>query len=295
MEAKSQTNNSIISFEIIKKSLNDLEGLTKSQLNIDKDKIIEFSKKIESFYNLIFVKKQKNFLLNKRNIIYFAKHSLKRKDIKLKKNIYTNKDKANSLLHFIIPAFKIFIENKNHENIKKILLILIKFSTEAILHYELFTITIELILNSLANLLKSNSDDFFYINEEPFNVINDIINALIAYPKEIKIENPNSYILTEIINIFDKYLFSQNFTNIILTETPIWLKLLENKLYIPNIQSETPDNINVILENKETEVQKKLYSFLIKIYQFSMKYNYLDNIIIKNSIIDLNYYLIALQ
>lgn len=41
MEAKSQTNNSIISFEIIKKSLNDLEGLTKSQLNIDKDKIID--------------------------------------------------------------------------------------------------------------------------------------------------------------------------------------------------------------------------------------------------------------
>lgn len=140
------------------------------------------------------MKKQNNFLLNKRNIIYFTKHSLKRKDIKLKKNIYTNKDKANSLLHFIIPAFKIFIENKNHENIKKILLILIKFSTEAILHYELFTITIELILNSLANLLKSNSDDFFYINEEPFNVINDIINALITYPKEIKIENPNSYI-----------------------------------------------------------------------------------------------------
>ena len=297
MEANNQNNKSVVSFEIIQRSLYDLRGLNIQLVNINNNKIIDNSKKLESLFNLIFIKKQNrnNFLLMKRNIVYLSKFALKRKDIKLKKNSYLNKNNQNSLLNFIIPTLKIFMENKNHKNIKKIFLILIKLGTEGILPYELFTIIVGLILYTLTDLLKSNNDDFFCINEDPFNIINDIIIALATYPKEIKIEDPNCYILTEVINLFDKYLLSQNFTNIILTETPIWLKLLENKLFIPKIQSETPDNINIILGNKEMEVQKKLYSFLVKIYKFSMRYDYIENIIFKNSIIDLYYYLSSLN
>jgi hypothetical protein len=42
-------------------------------------------------------------------------------------------------------------------------------------------------------------------------------------------------------------------------------------------------------------MQKRLYSFLNKIYKFSIKCEYIENIIIKNSIFDLKYYLNALN
>ena len=71
------------------------------------------------------------------------------------------------------------------------------------------------------------------LRNEPFNIINDIITSLISYPEEIKIENSQTYILTEIIDLFDKYLFSKCYTNIIFTETSMWLKLLENKMFTP--------------------------------------------------------------
>ena len=131
---------------------------------------------------------------------------------------------------------KKFTEEKNHNSIRKIFLILIKFIAEKILPYNLFTTTIEIILLILINLLKSNINTLYYINDEPFNIINDIIIALISYPNEI--------LLTEIINLFDKYLFSQRHTNIILTETDIWLKLLENKFFTRISQLETPNITN---------------------------------------------------
>ena len=74
------------------------------------------------------------------------------------------------------------------------------------LPYEIFISTIELLLNLLINLLKSNKDCFYNINDEPFNILNDIIVALISYSEEIKIEDLNQYILTDIINLFERYL-----------------------------------------------------------------------------------------
>ena len=295
MEANNQNNKSVVSFEIIQRTLNDLKGLNIQLVNINNDKIIDNSKKLESLFNLIFTKKQNrnNFLLMKRNIVYLSKFALKRKDIKLKKNSYLNKN--NSLLNFIIPTLKIFMENKNHKNIKKIFLILIKLGTEGILPYELFTIIVGLILYTITDLLKSNNDDFFCINEDPFNIINDIIIALATYPKEIKIEDPNCYILTEVINLFDKYLFSKKYSNIIFNETNIWFKLLENHIYIPINQRENPNNKIGNEVNNKLEMQKKLFSFLIKIYKFSMRNNYMENIIIKNSMLELNNYLNSLN
>ena len=270
MDLNNQNNKCYITFDLINKLLNDLEGFNESFKNNKDNKIIEFSKKFEFLYKVILMKRQKSFHSLKRKIIYFGKFVIKRKAIKFKKNSYENINHKNSLLYFIIPILKIFIENKNHMSIRKMLLILIKFFEEKIFPYELFTITIELILNIVINILKSNKDSFFYINDEPFNIINDIIIGLISYPDEIKIENPNAYILTDIINAFDKYLFSQCHTNIIFTETPIWLKLLEIKFFIPFNQEDTTNGINDSEVNKNIEIQKKLYSFLVKIYKFSM-------------------------
>ena len=292
MDANEQVDKYCITFDLIKKSLNELNN--KSIQNINIDKIIEFSKKFEYLYNILFVKKQNSFLLFERNFLYFQKYSIN-KDIKLKKNKYINNNPESALLSLIIPSLKIFINKKKHKNIKKIFLVLIKFFISQILPYEVFKIIIELILSTLTNLLKLNNGYIYHVDDEPFNIINDIIISLISYPEEIKIENSDTYILADIIELFDKYLITQKNPNIILGETYIWLKLLENHVYIPFIQNEISlgqDNISI--EHK-LELQKKLFSFLIKIYKLSIRNDHMENIIIKNSILDLNYYLNSLN
>ena len=159
--------------------------MNKSYSNLNSEKILAFLKKIENLYNRIFIEKQNSFHLLKRNIKYFGKNAIKRKDIKFKKNIFYNNDPDNSLLCFIILILKKFTEEKNHNSIRKIFLILIKFIAEKILPYNIFTTTIEIILLILINILKSNINTLYYINDEPFNIINDIIIALISYPNEI--------------------------------------------------------------------------------------------------------------
>ena len=284
-----------ISLDLIKKSLNDLESLKELKTNLSNDKIIEFSKKIEYLLTILFMEKPISFHVLTRNIIFFEKYVTMKEGIQFKRNSCTKINQESSILNFIIPFIKIFIEKKKHMHIRKIFLILMKICTGKIWPYKLYALIIELILNILKSLLKSNKDDFFNVNDEPFNIINDIIIALISYPYEIKIENDNTYILTDTINLFDKYFFSQSYDNIILTETDIWLKLLEIKFFVPVNQSETSNNINDNYVNKTIEIQTKLYSFLVKIYKFSMRYEYMENIIMKNSLMDLQYYLNALK
>ena len=51
-----------------------------------------------------------------------------------------------------------------------------------------------------------------------FQRIYDIITSLIYFPEEIKKENVNNNILIDVINLFDKYFFSQNYINFIFKE-----------------------------------------------------------------------------
>lgn len=44
------------------------------------------------------------------------------------------------------------------------------------------------------------------------------ITSLIYFPEEIKKENVNNNILIDVINLFDKYFFSQNYINFIFKE-----------------------------------------------------------------------------
>ena len=295
MDIYNQNNKCYIEFDLIKKSLNENEEYKEYLKNINVDKFAEFSTKFECFFDKLYSKKQNSFRLFKRNIMYFIKNIINRIDIKLKKNNYKNTNIGIELLLFIIPLLKIFLGKKEHKNIQKIFSILIKCSSEKILSYEFFILIIEIILNSLMNLLQINNDKFYYINEEPYNIINDIIISLISYQEEIKIENSYKNILIDIINLFDKYLFSKKYSNIILSETPIWFKLLESHIFIPNNQIENSNNRNDTDINYKLEMQEKLFSFLIKIYKFSMRNNYIENEIIKISMIDLNHYLNSLN
>ena len=146
MDLIEQSNKYYITFDLIKKSLNDFEELKKEKELIKIDKIIEFFEKFEYLYNLVFTKNLGSFLLLKRNIIFFKKNVVKKKSIKLKKIKYANNNQVAESLYCIIPIIKIFINKKNHKNIQKIFIILIKLIIDKILPYEVFTITIEFIL-----------------------------------------------------------------------------------------------------------------------------------------------------
>ena len=185
MDADDKRNKKHITFDLIKRSLNELKEFDNLIAKINIDKMIEFSKKIECF-----IKMQKHFPLFKRNIRNFQRYVINNKQIKFSKNNYINQ--AIPILNFIIASFKNLIDKKDHKNIQKGFLFLIKLSNNKILPYEIFIIIIKLILILLNNFLKLNNDSFYSIDEEPFNIINDIIISLISLPEEINIEKSNT-------------------------------------------------------------------------------------------------------
>ena len=269
-------------FDLIKTSLNTFEGKNKYLSQIDANNIINFSKKFEYVYKLIYIQKSHSFHRFKRNIIFLEKYLLKTKGIKLKKIIKGEKEKA--LSYFIIPTLKIFIDNENHKYIHKILMILLKLSIEQIIPDNIYLISIELILNILIKIITFNSVDFCHINNKIYRFAEDIISSLISFSDEIKTQISKSTILTDVINLLDEYLFSQKYPNIILSGTPIWLRLLEIDFSISGNQRKNSGN------SKEDSINKKINTILSKIYKFSLSSNYLEKMIFKNSILNIQYY-----
>ena len=297
----------IFTFELIKTSLNNLIEKNKSNkdenskeskkliLKINVDNLINFSQKFENLYNICYNKNPKSFRIFKRRINHLIKLLINKKDIKFKK--YNNICDEEKKLFIIIALMKIFINEDSKFKIKKLLLFLIKSSTEKEIFYEIFFLIIELLLNIFVNILQTNKQNFYSINEEPFCLIEDIINAIISYPELIEIKDPNKYIIGNIIDLFDNYLFLPNHPNINLNQCTLWLKLLENHMFIPVNQNEIINMNNYIDANinKRLEIQDKLLDFLTKIYKFSMRNNYMENILFKNGILNLNYYIISLN
>ena len=273
--------------DIIEKYMNIPEKNHELQIKPNINEIINFSKKIDYF-----LQKTNNIHSSKRKIIFFQKYILKQKiKIKYKKNYFNNNKQDKKLLLFIIiPIFRILVDKNDHINIRMFLMVLIKFCICQVFPYELFKTIIELLLNIIVNI--SNSNSFYTINDEPFSLINDIIIALSKHTKEIKMENIYKNILIDIIDLFDEYLlFNNKYKYIILTETPIWLKLLDN--YINTNQNH---NESFIKENiSPLDLKTKINNLLIKIYKFSLRSEYIENIIIKNGIMDLNFYLNSLD
>ena len=272
MNINGKNNDDFIKFGLIYLSLNDLEEMKKSfpQLNIKQ--VTDFSKKFECFYNELYNKKSNFFLSFKRKIIYMYKYLLNSTSIKLKKA--TNNKQEEFILCFLLAFLKLLIENKKHKMIQQSIKILVKLSIDNILPKNYHLIVIEFVLKILINIMNLNRDKFYEINDNSaFNLLDDIITSLITFPEEIKLKISKTNFLIDIITLFNKYLFSQYYPNIFLSTTPTWLKILS----IPFNQNEK-NNIQI------------LYSFLTKIYKFHLSPNFMENIIFKNSILDLKYY-----
>ena len=279
--------------------INDNEiNLKKTNKIIIKDKgnLIKYLITIEYLYKYIYKQNSNLYNLFRRNIDYINKLSFNRKN-KMFKELKINNFEL--IFTIFIINLKYTVNEKKHEKTKELLLIIIRLIAENIFPKNFFTLITEIFINILIMILNNNSDCKYALNDEPFTLINDIIESLIIYPKEIKIDDTNNYILTDVIDIFDKYLITPNYSNIYFRETSIWLKFLENHMINPLKENETiinkDDNDNDEKNEKDENdnikenIQKKLYFFLIKIYKFNMRDEYFQKNIIKKGIINLNY------
>ena len=272
------------------KDNNNKQNYSNIILSEDIDNLLNSIKKLDNLYNYIYKKKSNLYILLKRNIIYLNRLSANRQNKVFKEKKI---NKYELILAIIIINLKNYINAKKHEKIKNLLLIIIRLIDDNIFPSNIFSLISEIFLNILLLILKINSDNKYSLNDEPFIFINDIIESIIKYPKEIRIDNINNYILTEIIDIFDKILITPNYFNINFKENLIWLKFLENQMINPLkenkiINKQNKDNINEIDKNKET-IQKKIHSFLTKIYKYNLKDEYFHNNILKKGIINLKY------
>ena len=261
----------------------------------DIENLINSIKLMEKFFNYINKSKKQLNLSLERKINYIYKLASKGTN-----GIFTKikKDSNESLLALFITLLKNYINEKNHEKIRKLLIMIIRLITEDIILANSLKIIVEIFINIMIIILNANQDKKYSINDEPFFFISDIIDSLILFPKEIKIDKIDNCVLSHIIDIFDKYLITPDYTNICFRGLPIWLKILENNMINPLIEEKIEKNKNKEYEkknddeenpmqvsndnndNEEKNIQQKIYDFLIKIYKFNMIDEYLQNIII---------------
>ena len=275
------------------KEINDNQKYLNIILPEDIDSLLNTIKKIDSIYNYIYkkIKKKSNlYILLKRKIMYLNNLSMNRQNKVFKEK---KLKKYDLILAMIIVKLKNYINAKNHKNLKNILLIIIRLIDDNIFPSNIFALISEIFINILLLILNLNSDNKYSLNDEPFIFINDIIESIIKYPKDLKIENTDNYILTDIIIIFDEYLITPNYFNINFKDNLIWLKFLENHMINPLKENKIINdkknlNINDLDNNKEI-IQKKIYCFLAKIYKFNLKDEYFHNNILKKGIINLKY------
>ena len=315
--------NKFINISLIKSALNEIlkeknnnQKQNNNQVNIINSNEI-FIKDINCLMNTIKILENLIYYTNlpklniyrylKRDINYIYKLASKRTDDLFQKIKITNNE---SILALFIELLKIYINETNHSKIKKLLIMIMRLIIDNIIPKNSFKIIIEIFINILIIILKYNPDNKFSLNDEPFNFINDIIDSLILFPKEISVDKIDNCILKDTIDIFDQYLITPNYVNICFRCSPIWLKFLENNMINPLIDNEINDNRNSKdknddgdnidkiqdnNDNNEENLQKKLYKFLIKIYKFDMKDDYFQNSIIPKGVINLKYYINSLK
>ena len=298
----------IITISLIKSSLNSvLENKSKGKevenhFNIpisDVNHLIDFIQTIENLFSNMYRKKPYTYNLFKRYFKYMNKLILSPKNIKF--------DNLEIILSFFIPLLKNYINTKKHHEIQELFLLIIKYTNEKIFPSNAFRIIIEVLIQILILILNSNQEYKYCVKDEPFILIDDIIETLITYQKMHKNDddknsnNNDNGILSDVIDIFDKYLITPYYTNICFKDSSIWLKLLENYVFKPAEESDIDSNRNnnsnndIININNTNNIQKKLFLFLIKIYKFSMHDEYFQEIIIQKGIINLKYYINALN
>ena len=295
-----------ISLAIIKENI---VNLTKEEKKLPKEKINSISEnkfinniqnnpqkinsKIENFYKrrISSIFYYKNF---RKFTTYIDKYLNKKKyldsNIIFKKNTYP-KIANDSIAYFSIYIIKDYLNENKHNEIKKYIKILIAMISLNIFSVENFIYILGLFINITLEIININKKDFnlnkkFSINESLLKIIDDVIESIVEYPKEI---SKNFQLLDSIIVLFEKFISKCQKLNILLQNDIEWLKLLKIKMI-------NPEKIYFSKNNDITtsECFNKLIYFLIDRYKSQIPKNFYYEIF-RNSAIDLHYYLNAIN
>jgi hypothetical protein len=292
-------NSAIMKIEKEKSKKNNCVNININEINSnqmifqDTNNLVNSIKLIDNILDYIKKPNMKLFRLLKRNNNYIYQLASKRSNTMFKK---IEGNYIQTLIAIFIKLLQNYINEKNHENIKKLLVMIMRLITDEIIPANSLEIIIEIYIKIFIIILDENQDNNFSLNDEPFIFINDIIDAIVFFSQKILIfKGTDNCIINNIIDIFDKYLITPNYLNISFRGSSIWLKFLENDLVSPPAEnSKKSDNTEsdkqMNKDNNEKSFQQKIYNFLIKIYKFDMKDEYFQNSIIPKGIVNLNYY-----
>ena len=269
----------------------------------DTKNVLNYIKVIDNIFYYISKPNMKLYRLLKRNNNYTFKLASKSSNSIFKK---IKDNYIEPIIALFIKLLSLYINEKSHKNIKRLLVLIIRLIIDEIIPVNSLEFIIEIFVNIFIIIVNENQDSNYSLNDEPFLFINDIIDSLLFFSKNIKEKNLDNSIIIHIIDIFDKYLITPTYINISFRGSPIWLKFLEKNMISPPaekdkktdvkfIEDETntdySDSNNIINNDKKEEnLQKKIYIFLIKIYKYDMKDEYFQNSIIPKGIVNLNYY-----
>ena len=238
-------------------SFYDIFNLKNNYINID-SKIIKYSLKIKR--NINFISKT----LYNKNLFNNDKLSF----IKIE-----NKKEFCILINSIF-IIKKFINGNNHLGLQKYLKILFYFQYIDLISLNEFKLILDFYINIFIDLILIKSHYLLFID--------DLIEAVINFSFKNKQNNSNNN-FNSILYLFEEYFVNNIEMKIKICKSNIWLKLLGNKII--NNQGTNADKINL----------NRLYKFLVNIYKYNLNFNSLFECIYKQSAIDLNYYLNAVN
>ena len=255
------------------------DNKAKDEINIDIIKLIEKfdclfkNNKIKKIYSSKFLKITK-FIDSSKNISLRSKQSNKSDE---EKNLLNN-----SIIAISICFIRININCRNHYNIRKFLKIFLFFFVNGDININNFFFALEILLNSIIEILKFKSFNQFLIynlNDESLKFINDLLETIINFPICLI---KNDKFIESLINLFNKFIERAKNINIIIKEDTLWLKLLQNT---------SINNSFELLEDISYQNSIKIIiSFLIQIYQKNIPKNFYSEIF-KRSTIDLIFYI----
>ena len=227
------------------------------------NRINAFYKKFNHNYNCFNNKSKiaKNIIKLKRNINFYYKTLYNSDDKKVIKMVKLCNKKYICILINSFFVIKNYVNEANHLDLQKYIKLLFYFHYFDIISLIEVNLIIEFYINIFIDLIIKKSHYLSYIE--------DLIEAIINYPYSNK-NNKANEIFDSIITLFQEYFLCNLYMKLKISKSPIWLKLLSNKII-----------------NKDND---KLSKFLVKIYRHNLTINFLFGNIYKQSALDLNYY-----
>ena len=247
-------------------------------INSNIKEIIHDILKVKQFYKSLYkIKRVKKLVdIKYKKFIELVKS---KKQLKIKQNKDKEKIVNISICCISIIILKYNYDQNKHNNIKEHIIMLLILVMNDILNFDNFIFIINIILVSIIDLLSElNISNLgkYSLKKEPLLFINDIIEAIIDCPFDIR--NASKFI-EEIFKLFNNFFELAKNQNIFIEKDELWLKLFENRK-IKNIE---------IIEESESCTKEQIYNFLIDMYKNNIPKKFYDEIY-KISSFDLNYY-----